>query len=133
MGVKMQGMFREASPRLLAYLPQHIAEIAGVAIFVGVLISGLPALLFGRMSAKRNWSAPRVRLVAALALCVAAAWAALGFVINAEPRGGIPQGHWGSRTDGLLLIPWLLGIAGIAGWNLFREIGFLRRCSQHTR
>jgi hypothetical protein len=76
----------------LGYLPQHIAEVAGLAIFVGVLISNLPALLSGRMSALPQWSSRRVRLAIALVLFLAGGWAVLGFVIDAEPPSGLSQG-----------------------------------------
>jgi hypothetical protein len=125
-------VFREAAPSVLAYLPQHIAEVAGLTLFAGVAISALPALLSGRSSALPVWSTHRVRLVAALVLLFGGGFAVLGFVIHPEPPGGLPQGHWGSRSDRLLLVPWLLIVAAIAGRNFLREIRVQRARRLHT-
>ena len=116
---------------LLAYLPQRLSEVGGVAILVGVALSVLPLLVFGRVSVFPAWSTARVRLLATVAIALAGVIAALSFVTDAEPPGGLPEGHWGSRTDKVYTAAWLVFLAAVTAVNLVREARFLRRT--HSR
>ena len=117
---------------MLAFLPQYESDVAGVAILVAVVIGILPALVTGRMSALQTWSGRRVRLAATLGVLFASGWAAFDFLVSSEPTGGYPQGHWGDRTDKLMLAGWLVFLAAIVVWSLFRELRFLRRTSRRS-
>jgi hypothetical protein len=112
---------------LLAYLPQRLSEVAGVAILVGVAIGCLPPLIFGRVSAFPNWPTARVRLLATIAVALAGVMALVSFVIDAEPPGGLPQGHWGDHTDKVYAAAWLVFLTVIVAVNLVREARFLHR------
>jgi hypothetical protein len=112
---------------MFAYLPQRLSEVGGVAILVGVAISVLPLLVFGRVSAFPAWSTVRVRLLATVAIALAGVMAIVSFAIDAEPPDGFPQGgHWGSHTDKVYTAAWLVFLAGITAANLFREARFRR-------
>jgi len=111
----------------LAYLPQYVAEVGGVALCVSFVIGALPALITGRTSARPDWSARRVRAAATLGVLLGGAVVLVAFVIPAEPSGGFPGGHWGTTGSEVVMGVWLFCVAAITGWNLRREIRFLRR------
>ena len=114
-------------PDLLAYLPQHEWEVAGVTVLIGSLLNAAPALWSGRTSTLPHWPPRRVRLLAVAGVLVGGAVAIVSFVVNAEPPGGVRQGHWGTRVDHGFLAVWLLFATAIITRNLLREFRYLRR------
>ena len=98
----------------IAYLPQHLAEVSGLAVSVCGIAFALPPLIRGESPELERWSPGRIRVVAAAAVLVAVAIGVSGFVLPAEPPGGLPGGHWGTTFDKALLGVWLIGIASIA-------------------
>lgn len=108
---------------ILAYLPQYVARVGGLALVVAVVVSALPALITGRASQGRDWSASRVRAVAALGALIVGGWGLLiAFVIRAEPPGGFAGGHWGTTSSKVVLGVWLFGLAAFTAWNLRRGL-----------
>jgi hypothetical protein len=114
----------------LAYLPQRLSEVGGVAILVGATVSVLPSLVFGRVSAFPTWSTAKVRLFAMIPIAFGGVVAVLCFATDAEPPGGLQQGHWGARTDKVYTAAWLVFLAAITAINLVREARFLRRAGR---
>jgi hypothetical protein len=112
---------------MLAYLPQRLAELSAIALFVGALIASLPPLLTGRASYSPSWPPWRIRSVAAAGLLLLTVLVIITFVTDAEPPGGLPQGHWGDHTDRLFFAGWLAFLAAIVSFNVWREVRFHRR------
>src|SRR6266705_3227668 len=93
----------------LAYLPQHLAEIVGLAIATFGIGSALPVLIRGSDPELPAWSRARVRLIAAAAVLFSIGAGVSGFLLDAEPPGGTAGGHWGTTADKALLGIWLVG------------------------
>jgi hypothetical protein len=110
---------------MLAYLPQHLSELGTVALAVAIAVRAVPTLITGRMGSlpDRNrgfWTSGRVRAMAVISLLLAAGVAIAGFVIPAEPSGGF-RNHWGTRADRTAEAVWLVFLAAITGYGLWRD------------
>lgn len=109
---------------VVAYLPQYAAELGGVALCICAVVGGLPALITGRSSAAPDWSARRVRAIAALGMLFLGVWGLLvAFVLPGA--GGGPYAGGTKVVTGL----WLFCLAAITGWSLWRELRYLRGLS----
>lgn len=111
---------------MLAYLPQHLTELGATAFFVCVFVSSLPALITGRSATAAAQAPRRIRLLVLLGLVLAAMIVFASFVIDAQPLGGLPGGHWGTHEDKVVLGVWLALLAAIAAFNLVRELRYIR-------
>jgi hypothetical protein len=115
---------------VVAYLPQYTAAVGGVALTACAVICGLPALISGRSSAIPGWSERRVRAAAALAMLLLGVWGLLfAFVIPGTYPSGVAGGRWGTASTKVAMGIWLLALAAIAGWNVRRELHYLRGLS----
>ena len=109
---------------VVAYLPEYAAELGGVALTLCAVIGGLPALVTGRSSAAPDWSARRVRAVAAVGVLLLGVWGLL-FAFVLPGVGGGPYGTGTKVVTGV----WLFFLASITAWSLRRELRYLRGAS----
>lgn len=109
----------------LAYLPQGVTEVGGVAILVAAALIAAPLLIFGRSSAYPTWPATRVRLVGAAGIAFGGLLALASFLVPAgKPPRGLPSQDSGSyRWADVFMI---IGLSAVAAWNVAREVRFLR-------
>lgn len=108
----------------LAYLPQHVAQVVGLAIGIAwvafgvlVLVRGVPPGLAGGLN-------PRLlRILAVLVIPAGIAIAAAFFFIDAEGRNSREGDHWGGTYGIVMMLVFLVFLGGIAVYNLrkFRE------------
>jgi hypothetical protein len=110
----------------LGYLPQYLAEIAGVALGGPLIVVGLLALIGKppgenalRMGNRVIQLGPRAtRLVAVIVLLLGLGIIAFSFLVDAEPPGCLPAGHWGTTLDQVVAAIWVVLLLGIMVLNL---------------
>lgn len=111
---------------VLAYLPRYIADASALVAAIGIALRALVALITGRLAGMAPpdeggvWTRPRVRMAAIVALLVAAGIALLGFVLPAEPPGGL-HNHWGGTSDRVAFGIWVAFMAAITAYGLWRD------------
>jgi hypothetical protein len=113
---------------LIAYLPQHFAEVTGIALGVCFAGFGIFFLVTGQAPdpASERFSKRQIRALGAgeILLGVFIAW--LSFFTNAE-RAGYHGSHWGGSFIIAFMTMWLLLLVGIMIHNLRRIVKYRRR------
>jgi hypothetical protein len=105
---------------LVAYMPQYQEEFLSSAIAVVWFAGGLALLVTGRLPEREGWEPRRVRALGVALLLLSVGLGASGFLVNAEPPGGVWGGHWGltSTFDKAMFAVWVVFVVALGGYCL---------------